>query len=111
MLDVVTTELSGAGLAVRIDLSEVQPMRTPTRDTIPPGLDGIRLSSQNVHRAEHDDMARAILSGLVRFAHLMHLDVTARGVDTLAQLAAMRALECDLVQGVAVGEALPAPPW
>ncbi|CUU59052.1 PAS domain S-box-containing protein/diguanylate cyclase (GGDEF) domain-containing protein [Parafrankia irregularis] len=110
-LDTITAELSGAGMAVWVDLSEIRPLRSTTRDTIPPGIDGVRLGSQNIHGAEHDAMAEAVIAGLVRFSHLLHLGVAARGVDTLLQLAAVRGAGCDLMQGVAVGKALPEPPW
>ncbi|WP_054568465.1 diguanylate cyclase domain-containing protein [Frankia sp. R43] len=110
-LDTITAELSGAGMAVWIDLSEVRPLRSTTRDTVPAGIAGVRLGSQNIHGAEHDAMAEAVIAGLVRFSHLLHLGVAARGVDTLLQLAAVRGAGCDLMQGAAVGEALSLPPW
>jgi EAL domain-containing protein (putative c-di-GMP-specific phosphodiesterase class I) len=60
---------------------------------------------------EHTGVTAAVVAGIARFADLMHLDVAARGVDTPAQLAAVRALGCHLAQGTAVRQAVPTPPW
>ncbi|MBL7494886.1 diguanylate cyclase [Frankia sp. CNm7] len=110
-VNTIIREFADAGVAVRLDFTEMGPLRAMNRKDVPPGLSGIRLSCQHVHGVEQDGIAAAILAGIVRFADLLHLNVAVRGVDTPAQLAAVRALGCDLAQGAAVGEALPTPPW
>jgi diguanylate cyclase (GGDEF)-like protein len=110
-LDAIIGELMGAGVAVRVDFTENGPIRAVTRETLPSGLSGIRLGGPNIHSAEHSGVGVAIVAGIVQFAHLLNLDVAARGVDTPGALAAIRDLGCDLAQGTAVGEPLPTPPW
>lgn len=45
----------------------------------------------------HDD--QVIVRSVIELAHGLRLQVTAEGVETVEQLAALRALGCDLVQG------------
>ncbi|MBL7493066.1 diguanylate cyclase [Frankia sp. AgB1.9] len=101
--DAIIDELAEAGVAVRLDFAELGPIRAVTVDSLPRGLVGVRLSDKNARAVGHDETAQAILAGLIRILHLLRLDVTVRGVDTPAELAAVRALNCDLFQGSAVG--------
>jgi EAL domain-containing protein (putative c-di-GMP-specific phosphodiesterase class I) len=101
--DGIIDELAEAGVAVRLDFAELGPIRAVTVDSLPRGLVGVRLSDKNARAVEHDETAQAILASLIRILHLLRLDVTVRGVDTPAELAAVRALNCDLLQGSAVG--------
>lgn len=62
-------------------------------------LDTIKIDKsfvRNVH-AEPDDAA--IVAGIVNLAHTLHLRVVAEGVETLEQVAALRSLGCDMLQG------------
>jgi PAS domain S-box-containing protein len=101
-------DLAAAGVETRLDFTELGPIRAITKDNIPPGLGGIRLSGRYIHNL---DVGIAIIAGIVRFADLLHLAVAAQGVDTRAQLARVRALGCDLAQGAAVGPPTLTPPW
>jgi EAL domain-containing protein (putative c-di-GMP-specific phosphodiesterase class I) len=109
--ETIISEFAEAGVAVRLDFIELGPLRAVTGNSAPPGLRGIRLSDKHARAVEADEMARAILASLIHILHLLRLDVTLRGVDTAAQLAAVCALGCDRFQGAAVGPPLPAPPW
>lgn len=109
--ETIIREFAEAGVAVRLDFIELGPLRAVTGNSVPPGLDGIRLSDRHARAVEADEMARAILGSLVHLLHLLRLDVTLRGVDTAAQLAAVCALGCDRFQGAAIGPPRPAPPW
>jgi diguanylate cyclase (GGDEF)-like protein/PAS domain S-box-containing protein len=109
--ETIISELAEGGVAVRLDFTELGPLRAVTGSSVPPGLGGIRLSEKHARAVESDDMARAILGSLVHIVHLLRLDVTLRGVDTAAQLAAVCALGCDHFQGAAIGPPFPAPPW
>ncbi|ADP81505.1 sensor domain-containing protein [Pseudofrankia inefficax] len=104
-------DLAAAGVETRLDFTELGPIRAITKDNIPPGLGGIRLSDRHIHNLDDGDVGIAIIAGIVRFADLLHLAVAAQGVDTPAQLARIRALGCDLAQGAAVGPAALTPPW
>ncbi|OHV57150.1 hypothetical protein BCD48_43475 [Pseudofrankia sp. BMG5.36] len=110
-IDAAIDQLADAGVAVRLDYAETTPLGAMTPDHLPSGLHGVSLSEQYVHSVDHSDATAAVLAGIVCFAHLLHLDVAARGVDTPSELDAIRALDCDLAQGAAVGQALPMPPW
>ncbi|MBL7490237.1 diguanylate cyclase [Frankia sp. AgB1.9] len=104
-------ELAAAGVETRLDFTELGPIRAITKDNIPAGLGGIRLSDRHIHNLDDGDVGIAIIAGIVRFADLLHLAVAAQGVDTPAQLARVRALGCDLAQGAAVGPPTLTPPW
>ena len=47
----------------------------------------------------HDDRARAIVRTVTALAHSLHMNVTAEGVETDAQLATVTSAGCDRVQG------------
>ena len=51
----------------------------------------------------------AIVRAIIELALALKIDVTAEGVETEAQAAALRALHCDEVQGFLYGRPLPAP--
>ncbi len=110
-IDTAIDQLADAGVAVRLDFTETTPLRAMAAGQLPSGLHGVSLSEQYVHGVDHSDATAAVLAGVVCFAHLLHLDVAARGVNTPSELDAIRALDCDLAQGAAVGQALPMPPW
>jgi len=54
-----------------------------------------------------DQTDQEILSALIRLAHKLKLTVTAEGVETAAQAAALRELGCDTAQGWHYGRAVP----
>jgi predicted signal transduction protein with EAL and GGDEF domain len=107
--DASIDQLSEAGAAVRLDYGETTPLRAMGTDRLPPGVHGISLSERYVHGVDQSEVMAAVFAGIVRFAHLLDLNVAVRGVDTPAELDAVRSLGCDLTQGVAVGQALPTP--
>ena len=51
---------------------------------------------------------RAIVSAVINLAHTLGLFVIAEGVETDAQVACLRTLDCDLIQGFVVSKPLPA---
>lgn len=58
--------------------------------------------------------ARAVLEAIVRLAHQLDMEVVAEGVETEAQLQALRELQCDLLQGFYIARPMPAdavPVW
>ena len=71
-----------------------------------------------IDRSFVDDLGRsadadAVLHAIVTLAHSLRLTVIAEGVETPAQLRALRAHDCDLVQGYLLGRPMPAVelPW
>jgi EAL domain-containing protein (putative c-di-GMP-specific phosphodiesterase class I) len=100
-----------AGAAVWFDFTENGPVRAVSRHTLPAAVAGIRLGDRQVCDADSDVRVGAILAGIVRFAHAMSLEVAANEVNRPAELAAVRAVGCDVVEGAAVGPPAPDPPW
>lgn len=70
-------------------------------------LTGLKLDMGIVHRLPDDDRTARVVRWLVKAAHDIGLDVVAEGVETEAQLAFLRALGCDRVQGHLFGQAVP----
>ncbi|MBL7493647.1 diguanylate cyclase [Frankia sp. AgB1.9] len=104
-------ELVDAGAAVWFDFTENGPLRAVSRHTLPVAVTGIRLGDLQVRDADSDVRVGAILAGIVRFAHVMRLEVAANEVNRPAELAAVRAVGCDVVEGAVVGPPAPDPPW
>jgi EAL domain-containing protein (putative c-di-GMP-specific phosphodiesterase class I) len=50
----------------------------------------------------------AIATAIISIGHALELQVVAEGVETDAQLALLRSLECDLVQGYRISPPVPA---
>ncbi|MBL7521346.1 diguanylate cyclase [Frankia sp. CNm7] len=109
--DRVITELSDAGVRVGVDFAEVRPIRSAAGQDVPKRLGTIRVGPQQVGGVDHDPTSRAVFAGIVRFAHLLELEVAAREVHRPAELVAVRALGCDLAQGGAIGEPRANLPW
>jgi diguanylate cyclase (GGDEF)-like protein len=62
-------------------------------------VDTVKLDRSFVIRAVEDRRSRAIVGGVVQLAEAMGLHCVAEGVETTAQLEAVRELGCDTVQG------------
>ncbi|MGN6743871.1 MAG: EAL domain-containing protein [Amnibacterium sp.] len=76
-----------------------------------PQLQTIPLTELKIDRSfvQHPPTPGAdVVAGIIALAHELHLNVVAEGVESLAQLAHLRAIGCDRAQGYALGPALPA---
>jgi EAL domain-containing protein (putative c-di-GMP-specific phosphodiesterase class I) len=71
-------------------------------------VDSIKIDSSFVRDIGVDANDEAIITAIVAMAHSLHLNVVAEGVETAAQLAALKALGCDEYQGYLESAALPA---
>ncbi|ONH31718.1 diguanylate cyclase domain-containing protein [Pseudofrankia asymbiotica] len=107
LADMIAAELDTAGVTVGVDFTDTDPVGTATDDIMPSKIRIVRLGARHVHGVDRSGVSRAILAGTVRFAHLLDLRVAVRSVDTPQELATVRALHCDLIQGAAVGTATP----
>jgi diguanylate cyclase (GGDEF)-like protein/PAS domain S-box-containing protein len=63
----------------------------------------LKIDGALVAQASGQAGARALLAGIVQFAHALGLDVVAEGVETAAQRDALAALGCDFAQGYLIG--------
>ena len=72
-------------------------------------VDSIKIDSSFVRDIGVDPNDEAIITAIVAMAHSLKLAVVAEGVETEAQLRALRALGCDEYQGFLESPALPVP--
>ncbi|MGV3719746.1 MAG: putative bifunctional diguanylate cyclase/phosphodiesterase, partial [Actinomycetota bacterium] len=62
-------------------------------------LEKLKIDKLFVHSLNEDKSDRAITSAIIAMAHSLQLMPVAEGVETLAQLEALRTLACDKMQG------------
>lgn len=62
-------------------------------------VDRLKVDRAFVQAMLQDDRSRAVVSAIIAMAHALGLRVTAEGVETQAQADALRALDCDEIQG------------
>jgi diguanylate cyclase (GGDEF)-like protein/PAS domain S-box-containing protein len=70
-------------------------------------VDILKIDQSFIQSIGVDGDADAIVESLINLGHTLGLDVVAEGVETEAQLAALRALGCDFAQGFLIARALP----
>lgn len=66
-------------------------------------FDRLKIDRSFVHGLEAGQGARAIVEAVLRLGEALRLDVVAEGVETAAQLDALRAMGCQRVQGFLTG--------
>jgi diguanylate cyclase (GGDEF)-like protein len=71
-------------------------------------LDAIKIDRRFIKGLPDDVEGRAIVAGLIGIAGALGCTVTAEGVETEAQLSALRALNCERAQGFLLARPLPA---
>ncbi|HWH32437.1 MAG TPA: bifunctional diguanylate cyclase/phosphodiesterase [Egibacteraceae bacterium] len=71
-------------------------------------VNGLKIDRTFVSGVAHDTHDAAIVAAIVTLGHTLGMRVTAEGVETAEQLAAVQALGCDLAQGFYLGAAVPA---
>ena len=71
-------------------------------------IDGLKVDRSFVDTLGADERSTAITTAIVRMAQALSIEVVAEGVETEAQLDALRALGCELAQGFHLHRPLPA---
>ena len=66
-------------------------------------LDRLKIDRSFVHDLPHDPSAMAIVQTIVAMSRTLGLQLTAEGIETAEQLAALRALGCEAGQGYLLG--------
>ena len=70
-------------------------------------FDKVKIDQSFIRDLTDDPGARAVVKAVTALGHGLHLQVTAEGVETEAQLALLREIGCDQVQGYLLGRPMP----
>ena len=71
-------------------------------------FDKVKIDQSFIRGLAGDPGARAVVRAVTALGHSLHLEVTAEGVETELQLALLREIGCDQVQGYLLGRPAPA---
>jgi EAL domain-containing protein (putative c-di-GMP-specific phosphodiesterase class I) len=71
-------------------------------------VDGVKIPEQFIKGVVASERSRAIARSIIALAHDLHLGVVAEGVEDEGQLAFLRELHCDYIQGFLFSEPMPA---
>jgi EAL domain-containing protein (putative c-di-GMP-specific phosphodiesterase class I) len=74
-------------------------------------IDDLKIDKCFVQGIDGADGMQPLVQAIVGLAHGLNLTATAEGVETEDQLAVLRALGCDQVQGFLLGRPVPADQW
>jgi len=70
-------------------------------------VDALKVDRSFVNDIAHSETSRTIVKSIVRLAHSLSLDVVAEGAEAPEQLALLRKMKCDSVQGYVIAKPLP----
>ncbi|MGP6157441.1 MAG: putative bifunctional diguanylate cyclase/phosphodiesterase [Vulcanimicrobiaceae bacterium] len=93
----ILSELRATGVRVSIDDFGTGYSSLGYLKTLP--IDSIKIDRSFVSGLSSDAFDQAIARTIVTLAHAIRVDAVAEGVETEQQLAVLRSLDCDLVQG------------
>lgn len=71
-------------------------------------IDTLKIDQSFIQPMEQDPGSAAIVEGIIRLGHSMHLKILAEGIETQGQLALLRRFGCDEGQGYLFGKPMPA---
>lgn len=71
-------------------------------------LDRLKIDRSFIHHVESDPRSAAIVRGIIAMGHRLGMRVTAKGVETEAELGFLRRNHCDFFQGYLFAPPLPA---
>ena len=74
-------------------------------------IDALKLDMQFIRRAFQDEKAERLLEAIIRLAESIEAPCIAEGVETAEQLAALKQMGCDIIQGYYFSRPLPAPDY
>lgn len=69
-----------------------------------PQLDIIKIDRSLISRAEHGERERTVVAGLIELGHRLGMTCVAEGIETESQLALLKKLRCDRLQGYYIGK-------
>lgn len=71
-------------------------------------IDTLKIDQSFIQPMEQDPGSAAIVEGIIRLGHSMHLKILAEGIESPGQLALLRRFGCDEGQGYLFGKPMPA---
>ena len=106
----IVTEVIGRirDLGVRISIDDFGTKYSSLSYLTRLSVDELKIDQSFVEGIVGDDSKRAVVSAILAIGRSLDLPVTAEGVETGAQLAELRRLGCDSVQGFYLAKPLPA---
>ncbi|HEY6916808.1 MAG TPA: EAL domain-containing protein [Allosphingosinicella sp.] len=106
--DLIVAELAALrrmGVAIAIDDFGAGYSNLSRMKDIP--LDRVKLDRSLIHDVDTSDSARTIVSAVIHLVHGLGCEVVAEGVERREQLAVLRAIGCDTIQGYAFARPMP----
>ena len=73
--------------------------------------DRVKIDRSFIRNLLTDESSRTMVESILLLVHKLGMDVVAEGVETLEQLALLRELGCDYIQGYYSGRPLPVAAW
>jgi diguanylate cyclase (GGDEF)-like protein len=70
-------------------------------------VDSLKIDRSFITDLEHDPKTRAIVRSIIELADALDLEIIAEGVETQVQLDAVLALDCSIIQGYLIAQAMP----
>jgi diguanylate cyclase (GGDEF)-like protein len=67
------------------------------------GVQQMKVDRSFINNLTTDDKGLSIVAAIIRLAHSLHMEAVAEGVETKAQLALLKELKCDQIQGYLLG--------
>ena len=95
-------------LGVRVSLDDFGAGQSSLSYLMTLPVSALKIDRNFVANAEHSESGQQVIQAITAIARAMQLPVVAEGVETDTQLALMRALGCDIVQGYLLGRPVPA---
>lgn len=72
-----------------------------------PQLDIIKIDRSLISRAEHGERERTVVAGLIELGHRLNMTCVAEGIEQETQMALLKRLHCDRLQGYYIGKPMP----
>ena len=98
-------ELKAIGIKLAIDDFGTGYSSLSYLNKIPADL--LKIDKSFIDRINTNESSRQYVAAMISMGHIMGLDVISEGVEQEEQLAALRSIGCDLIQGFIWGKPLP----
>jgi diguanylate cyclase (GGDEF)-like protein/PAS domain S-box-containing protein len=93
----ILSDIKALGVSIAIDDFGTGYSSLSTLKNFP--IDQLKIDQSFIGQLSQDENAANIIQTIIMLAHNMHMDVVAKGVETVDQLNCLSAWHCDLIQG------------